>query len=209
MRIPPPVQALLWMAAARECLCAQEHLTLAVWNYAKVSRTEMAGAIRTARWAYRAAGIETDWPVCNVPAGDSSDCSEPLPADGRYLELAVMRRRAKTLDAFWKGSNPAGLALAGVEFPRPRAYVFYSTTNYAALLTVRPSDVVLGCVLVHESAHLLGLRHESRGVMRPWIDAHNIDDVLAGRPFSPAEVRSLRAAVVRRQQDARLVASRK
>jgi len=210
MRIPPLVQALLWAAAARQCVYAQNRLTVAVFNYANIPHRELAGAIRTARWAYRAAGIESDWVVCNIPAGDSLDCTESLPPDGLYLELAVMPKRAKTLDVLLDRGEPAGLAITGAEFIRPRAYVFYSATKNAAELAVREFDVVLGCVLVHESAHLLGLGHEKRGVMRPQIDAHDIDDALAGRPFSLGEIRQLRAAVMRRQQDAaRLVAARK
>jgi hypothetical protein len=194
MRIPPLVQAIVWMAAARTCVRAQD-ITVAVLNYAAVPHLEMAGAIRTARLAYRSAGIDSAWIVCSLDTGDQI-CSQPLPADGRYLELAVMPHRAKTLDTRLTHGEPAGLALTGVEFLRPRAYAFYSATKDAADHTVRPLDVVLGCVLVHESAHLLGLGHQPSGLMRAQVDAHDLDAAVAGRSFTASEAERLRSGVM-------------
>jgi len=194
MRIPPLVQAMFWTAAAWQCARAQR-LTVVVLDYAGVPANQMAGAIRTARWAYRSAGIETSWTVCDFATPGADACGRPLPADGRYLELAVMPHRARSLDTELTHGEPAGLALRGADFVRPRAYAFYAVTKNVAALTLRPLDVVLGCVLVHESAHLLGLGHEKEGVMRGNINAHDLDAAVAGRPFTAAEASRLRAGV--------------
>jgi len=185
---------MLWTAAAWQCACAQG-LTVVVFDYTGVPANEMAGAIRTARWAYRAAGIETSWTLCNFATPGSDACSQPLPTDGRYLELAVMPRRTGTLDTKLIRGEPAGLALRGADFLRPRAYVFYFVTKSAADLTLRPVGVVLGCVLVHESAHLLGLGHEKGGVMRGNINAQDLDAATSGRAFTADESVRLRAGV--------------
>jgi len=49
--------------------------------------------------------------------------------------------------------------------------------------------------LVHESAHLLGLRHQAQGLMRDKIDAHDVDAAVAGHPFSVGEAGLLRNGV--------------
>ena len=195
MRITPLVQAVFWMAAAWECVCAQTPLSVVVFNYAGVSHADISGAVSTAFWAYHAAGIATAWPVCDVSSKDTETCNQPIPADGRYLELDVMPRRAKTLDVRLTSGEPAGLALVGREFIRPRAYVFLAATKDAADFAVRPLDVVLGCVLVHESGHLLGLGHQPRGVMRAQIDAHDVDAAVSGHPFGLGEIQQLQRTV--------------
>jgi len=93
--------------------------------------------------------------------------------------------------------HPAGYAMTGGGFPRPRGYAFYDAVRSVADRTVRPEELVLGCVLVHEAGHLLGLRHERHGAMRPNLEAADMDEVARGRGFTAEEGKQLRAAARR------------
>lgn len=87
MKIPAPVRALLATAAMQGCVCAQERIAIAVFNYAGAPHSVLAPAVETARMAYRAAGIETVWTIC-----DPENCAPPFSVAGRYLDLLVMPR---------------------------------------------------------------------------------------------------------------------
>jgi hypothetical protein len=193
MKLPPLVQALLWMAATPMCACAGDPVTIAILNYGGVPRCVLADAAATARLAYRVAGIETAWPICGISPDGEKLCTSPLPANGNYMEIELMDHRTGAVHVCLRDGEPAGLALTGADLPRPRAYVFFAATRDASIVSDRPLALVLGLVLVHESGHLLGLQHQPRGVMRGRIDARDIDDAIAGRPFSFAEIHQLQA----------------
>ena len=63
--------------------------------------------------------------------------------------------------------------------------------------TRRPASLVLGCVMTHETAHLLGLRHGNWGVMRATLGTRGLDDASRGRAFTAAEDIQLRAGAGR------------
>jgi hypothetical protein len=196
MKLPPLVQTLLWMAAASECVRAQDRLTVAVFNYAGVPNSVLATAVEDARLMYHTAGLETAWPICDAVKGWPENCNAPLPKETSYLELLVMPRMIVPPEHVGR-SKPAGYALTGGEFLRPRAYVFYDVTRNAAATAVHPLPLVLACVLVHESAHLLGLRHQTQGVMRANLDPRDMFYASMGRAFNTDEEKQLRAAVRR------------
>jgi hypothetical protein len=178
------------MAAAHACVCARDRIAIAVFNYAGAPRSVIAPAVETARMAFRAAGIETIWTIC-----DPEHCAPAPPADGRNLDLLVMPRLRGALPGGSDRAHPAGYAMTGGPFLRPRAYAFYDAVKSVADRTNRPMSLVLGCVLVHETAHLLGLQHRTHGAMRANLDAQDMDDVAVGRAFDAEEGRRLRAAV--------------
>jgi hypothetical protein len=184
VNIPPLARVLFAMAAAPGCVCAQARMAVAVFNYAGAPHAVLTHAVETARMAYRAVGIETEWTVC-----DSESCPQAPSADGHYLELLVMPRLRGSMPG-----RPAGYAAIGGPFLRPRAYAFYDAVKSVADRTLRPASLVLGCVLVHETAHLLGLQHQSRGAMRASLDGGDMDSVATGRAFSAEEGQQLRAA---------------
>lgn len=194
MKIPPLLQAMLWMAAAQGSVCARDRLTVVVFNYAGVPDSIISNAVENARLMFRAAGVESTWPVCDTVQGWPENCTKPLPPDGVYLELFVTPRRIALPPGRSQETNPAGYALIGALI-RPRAYVFYNITQIAAATAVRPVPLVLSCVLVHEAAHLLGLEHQSQGVMRSHLDARDMDFAAMGRAFNSEEGKQLRARV--------------
>lgn len=190
MKIPAPVRALLATAAMQACVCAQARIVISVFNYAGAPHSVLAPAEETARMAYRAAGIETAWTIC-----DPENCAPPFSVDGRYLDLLVMPRLVGRLPGGAAQAHTAGYAMPNGPFLRPRAYAFYDAVKSGADRTVRPMSLVLGCIMIHETAHLLGLHHQARGVMRANLEAEDMDNVTTGRAFNAQEGQRLRATV--------------
>jgi hypothetical protein len=189
MRIPPLARTLFAIAAAPLCVYAQSHLTVAVFNYAGGPRSVVAAAVSTARMAFLGAGIPSRWMVC-----DAEIRRQDLPA-GSYLEFFVIPKLRTPLSGRI-ADHPAGFAMADA-FARPRAYVLFDTAKSVADRTLRPLSVVLGCILIHETGHLLGLGHQRDGVMRANLEAIDMDNATRGRAFNSDEVKELRAALDR------------
>jgi hypothetical protein len=181
--------AVLEMGAALLVIGAPQEFTAAVYNYAGASKPVVTQAVEAARRAFLAAGVDSQWRVCQ-PEG----CVQPPPAEGLYLQLFLMpRMRAAVSDVV--AGHPAGFAIVDVFSPRPRGYAFYDAVNEVADRTTRPLYAVLACVLAHESGHLLGLEHQPHGVMRPGLEPYEMDRVLSGRAFTVKEQKLLRAAL--------------
>jgi hypothetical protein len=194
MRIPSLVRTVFLLAAACGCLCAQHRLSVVVYNYAGAPDGVVAQAVTTARMAFRSAGIDTQWTACRATTGWPENC--PLPESGHYLELMIMRHAIAPPPGQAARHDIAGYALTDSDLPRPRAYAFYSITEGVAQRTMRPVGDALGCVLAHEAAHLLGLRHQAHGVMRETLDREGIDDTSIGRAFTMGDLDRLRAGVL-------------
>lgn len=187
MKIAPPARAVLALAAAQWCVCAQPPVTVAVYNLASVPDSEVRFAVDTAHRAFQAARIQSRWIICGAES-----CHEQLPS-GAYLELFIMPRLRAPISGS-DGTHPAGYAMPE-GFARPRAYAFYDAARSVADRTLRPLYLVLGCILIHETGHLLGLRHQPHGAMRANLDAAGMDYTAMGRPFNSQEKDELRAAV--------------
>jgi hypothetical protein len=173
---------MLAIAAAPWCLCASGSITVAVRNYSGASQAEITSAMETARRAFHSAGIETRWVLC-IPENCAPD---------RQIELLVMPRLRGPLSGLTI-AHPAGFAMRD-GFPRPRAYALYDAARSVADRTLHPIDVVLGCIFVHETAHLLGLHHHRSGIMRANLESVDMDDAIRGRAFSAEEQKRLREA---------------
>jgi Putative peptidase family len=189
MQVSPLARALLAMAAARWCAWAQEPLTVAVFNRAGAPRPVLASAVDAARHAFLAAGVQSRWVLCN-----QQECPADVAA-GDYFEILVVPKLRTSL-AGRAGDHPAGYALANA-FAHPRGYVLYDGAKVVADRTLRPMDLVVGCILVHEIGHLLGLGHQRSGVMRANMEALDMDNAVRGRAFDAGEGKALRAAVSR------------
>lgn len=187
MRIPPLARVLLAIAASRSCVCAQGRINVAIFNYAGASRWTLSRAGDAARRALLCVHIESRWMICDPDA-----CKPEIPA-GAYIELYVMPRLRAPLTH--RGDvNIAGYAVPE-GFAHPRVYAFYDAARVVADRTTRPIDVVLGCIFLHETGHLLGLGHRPRGVMRANLEGDDMDSVAEGRAFSADEGERLRAAL--------------
>ena len=186
MRIPPPARVLLALAAAHMCACAQGHIDVAVFNYAGAPHWMLASAMDTAMHALRTAHIDSKWVLC-----DDQDAVD-LPAESSYRVFVMPRLRTPLTDH--PHAHPAGFALEAVS-AQPRAYVLYDAAVIVAGRTTRPLGEVLGCILLHELGHLLGLAHQPHGAMRPDLEGPDMDTTAMGRGFSPAEAAKLRAAL--------------
>jgi hypothetical protein len=191
-----PRAMLLALAAAPWCVCAPRSaatLVVIVRNYAHAPRSEMVAAVGIAREALRSAGVESQWAIC---APESCEASAPLPESGLKIELFVM----PTLQAPPPegASHPAGYAMMGGSASL-RGYAFYDAAQSASAGALRPISLVLGCILIHEAGHLLGLSHQAHGVMRANLDGVDMDNAVRGWAFNSKERRELRAAVGRAQ----------
>ena len=187
MRLLPLARALLAMAAAHLCAWGQGRIAVAVFNQAGAPAAVVSEAVDTARRALRTAQIESNWTICT---GDS--CRPERPA-GEYLAFFIMPRLRVPL-ADHPRIHPAGFAmLAG--FDHPRAYALYDAVTIASERTLKPLSEVLGCTLVHELGHLLGLGHQPHGAMRANLEGEDIDRTVMGQAFTVEEKRKLRAAV--------------
>ena len=188
MRIPPLARVLLAIAASHLCVCAQRSVTVAIFNYAGASSWVLSQARDTARMALLDVQIESRWVICEPDA-----CEHEIPA-GAYIEVYVMPRlRGPLTDR--RDVNVKRATRCRMVSAHPRVYAFYNAARAVAERTTRPIEVVLACIFLHETGHLLGLGHRPHGVMRANLEGDDMDSVAMGRGFSADEGESLRAAL--------------
>ena len=193
MRMSPPVRILLALAAAPWCVCAPHNaappFAVVVRNYAGAPRSVLAPAVEIARRAFHTAGVESQWTICAPET-----CGQDAPPEGPHLELFVMPALRMRMPG--AVPRPAGYAMVN-GFDHPRAYAFVEAAQAAANRTLRPLPLVLGCILMHEAGHLLGLKHQLRGAMRANLDGVDMDNAVRGWAFSSEERKELREAAAR------------
>jgi hypothetical protein len=202
---------MLVMAAARTCVCGQSpwqggiappaqrlfpvaeksgslrnDMTVAVYNYAGAPDSVLLPAMDMARQALSASRVSSRWVIC-----EPERCREKV-LPGSYLEL-ILLPRLQPVEGIVRG-HPAGYAFRGT-LPQHRAYASYDSARQVSEWKLRPVQLVLACILLHETGHLLGLRHGVRGAMRANLEGEDMDDVVRGRAFTAAEGAQLRVAV--------------
>ena len=171
---------------SRGCWASPQPLTVAVWDYAGLPDKILLPAVEFAERAFRTAGIEAVWTICRA---HYEDCA--LPSDGRYLAMLVMPTMVQAPPGV--SGDVAGLAMVG----GPRAWAFYDVAAATAAKTGRPLPLVLGCILVHEIAHVLGLAHRETGIMRARLTTREVDHANCGQIFDSLEARQLNAGASR------------
>jgi hypothetical protein len=184
MSFSPLAGAVLALAAAPWCASAQDSFTVVVCNHSGAPRSIVELASKTASRAFLAIRIESRW-IVSEPT-----CHQAL-LPGPIVQAFVMPRLQMPLPG---GGHPAGYAMPE-GFPHPRVYALWDAARDAADRTQRPIQVVLGCILIHEAGHLLGLAHQSHGVMRANLEGVDMDETTMGRPFNSEEANRLRTNV--------------
>jgi hypothetical protein len=191
MGIHPMTRVMLVIAAAPLCACAVPELTISVFNGVGATESVIRQSVGAASAAFRSAGISTRWVVC-----DPTGCDRERPDGGEYLEIFILPRQVAPLPNGAIG-NFAGSAIVNGGLAHPRGYAFYDVVQAVAFRTLRPMELVLACVIVHEAGHLLGLSHQAHGAMRASLDPEDIDGLQMGLAFCSGEKKKLRIATER------------
>lgn len=165
---------------------AQERITVVIFDGVGTTGNILKEAAETARWAFRSAGVETDWKICRV---STEPCT--LPPDGNYLQAKVVPH--------WEGrlklQEAMGLALSGKGERSVVSYAFYEPAEVLAARSGQSVAVVLAFAMAHEIGHLLGMEHSRSGIMKPVLEPHDMVEAAAGRlHFITEEAMALRAA---------------
>jgi hypothetical protein len=189
--------AMLWLAAASICWGGQRHLAIALYNYADLPPEVLESSMKMVVATLGDVGIQTAWSLCLIARDRWVDgCTQRLPSDGRYVTVNLMLRQNAPLLGPGLGYEIAGFAIQdSARLHGARAFAFYDSVQAIAEKSHRSAAVVLACVLVHEIAHTLGLRHHEQGVMRPVLDPRGMDDAVRGLAFDGLQRQLLRRAV--------------
>lgn len=172
---------------AGESLQRQEKLKVVMFDYAGAPTPVLASAAEEARAAFEAAGVETDWAVCQVSADPSRHCVLPRP--DTFLRVMILPAPAKGL------LSHNGLAYARKCPPTEGCIIAY--VSYRQVLTYaqndgRPVTIALAWVMAHEIGHLMGMGHSSSGIMKAHFDRRDLPDTEIGRlRFSGEDAKKL------------------
>jgi predicted metalloprotease len=75
------------------------------------------------------------------------------------------------------------------------SYDFYEPVKKFAEADGQPVSLVLGYVMAHEIGHLLGMKHNLTGIMKPHYDRRDLHDAGTGfLRFTAPDVKALRAS---------------
>ncbi len=145
----------VWMLLGAAASTIPNRLTVVVFDYASVPRSVMVSAVQQARRAFRAAGVETEWILCNPVEG----CYVPE----RFVQVKILSRPLRTapVSAYSLGSTVTCTATEHCA----ASYVFYNRVLTFSEDASSPHDTSLAYVMVHEIGHLLGLGHRPGGIM--------------------------------------------
>ena len=179
----------IWMvaaamvAAAAACSGGQDKLSVVLIDSAGTPREVLLSATEKARQALRTAGLESEWILC-------SDCALP-PAVTRVLVQIVPTRHGVAPEE----SGELGRAAWCPAAERcTTAWVFYGPIQEFAGDTAQPVGSILGYAMAHEIGHLMGLGHDTSGIMKAGLNKR--DPLDASRLRFPAyDAKKIRATV--------------
>lgn len=182
------MKSLLLFAIATATLSAQVRLQIVVVNSAGVPPTVFARAVKLARETFDDAHLHANWVSCE----EAASC---IGLGACHISVEILPRVPV---------HPAPLEAEGelagytVDVPEePRAFVFYDPIRAFVLKGYRRPDVILGCLLIHELGHALGLSHQAYGVMQAAMRPNEMDNIRLGFGFTKQESSRIRAAAQR------------
>jgi len=170
-------------------------LSVRVYAEAHVDAGTVRPALEVAGNLLAAAGIAVSWRICETPAACPRD-EGAAPGIVVILSSRLRRNDSEICGLAAHGSRPtAGTVIVSV--PCVAAFAFRLTRGGQTRtnpLVARPRhDDLVGAIVAHELAHLLGIRHAPSGLMRATVEA---GDVVALRArslrFSPADAGRMR-----------------
>jgi hypothetical protein len=169
-------------------LGARDRLTVAVVDEVGLSNAILTPAVKLARLTFADAGVRPVWTI-----------SRQLPmGPGPFLIVKLAPKATARPEGTTAEGTLAGFAVTGAEAANgAQVFVFLDTVESFAAASNQRVHVVLGCILIHEIAHTLGLKHESHGLMAPVLRPPEMKNVSLGLGFSSADARQLRLGLAR------------
>ena len=160
-------------------------VTIYVTDYAGAPGEAIIEAQHVVAHVFGTAGVKTIW---REEAAPPSVEREPNSVSVLILSSAMVERKCAAEQI------PATVLGSAAPYPVRRAWVFFERTHDAAGLQQRSVGWVLGHVVAHEVAHVLGqLAHAERGIMEQTLQ---VNGHLA-EGFTPEQGARLRSALER------------
>jgi hypothetical protein len=192
------------MLAAAARAAVPDSLTVVAFDFA-VSQKLPLSAANEARRAFRAAGVKTEWIVCDARQG----CDVPE----RFVQMKILSQPLPNTPVSLHGLGAT--ATCTVTEYCAASYIFYDRIMTFAATAGSSPDLTLGYAMAHEIGHMLGLGHRPGGIMTASLTSHDLRMAAVGwLSFAQEDARELRAAVSRSQMSGlperriKLVASR-
>jgi hypothetical protein len=180
-----------WIAVGAVGATLPEKLTVVIFDYAHISPRLVLSAASEGRRAFRTAGVESDWILCNPVEG----CYVPE----RFVQVKILPKPIASTPVSLRGLGATTTCTATEHCSA--SYVFYNRVLAFADDASSPTDLALGYVMVHEIGHLMGLGHSPRGIMTAAFTSRDLRNAAAGwLCFEGDDARELRAAVERSQK---------
>ena len=130
-------------------------LSVRIWNDAPVSAGELKQAFAVAGDIFLRAGVNAVWEICPQKG---HLCVDQIPEPVLTLKIVGPRHEQYI----------ANHERMGVAVPASRvAYLLFTSIRDSAFASVTGFPTALAYVMVHETGHLLGLKHNWRGIMEP------------------------------------------
>jgi hypothetical protein len=177
-----------WMVTQATAFTVPDNLTVVVFDYARLPRELLVSAVKVGSRAFRSAGIETNWILCDPTQG----CYVP----DRFVQVKILSRALKSVPL-----SPGSLAATTICSSSDHcsaSYVFYDRVLAFSGDASSPLDLTLAYVMAHEIGHLMGLGHKPGGIMTASFTPHDLHYAAAGwLRFAQDDAQALRATVAR------------